>query len=114
MLLATPIVMGIAGNSPTLFGHRLWHETRVPLFKHSIDSRIIDSQWRQPARVSFGHGFLRRSVYELFAESVALHPPILPISSEVDYRQLGQLVADAGVKPIDEILSNYLNVWSFD
>ena len=30
-LLATPILAGVsAANSPTLFGHRLWHETRVP------------------------------------------------------------------------------------
>lgn len=81
--LVTPLVLAISANSPLVFGHRLWHESRIPLFKKSIDSRsdeIPESlRWQQPARVNFGHGWLRHGAYELFAEAVRLYPPLLPI-----------------------------------
>jgi len=110
LLLATPVVVGLSGNSPTLLGHRLWHETRIPLFKHSIDYRQTDSDWRQPSRVSFGHGFLRKSAFELFAETVALHPPLLPVSSTEDYLSQWR----SGVIPrLDELRLHQNSVWSW-
>ena len=78
--LVTPLGIALAANSPTLFGHQLWDETRIPLFKQSIDTRHIDRyQWNEPARVSFGHGWLREGAYELFSEAVQLYEPIMPI-----------------------------------
>ena len=78
--LMTPLALAIGANSPTLFGHSLWHETRVPLFKQSIDTRRIDRYgWNEPARVSCGNGWVRRSAFELFEESVRLYSPYLPI-----------------------------------
>lgn len=110
LLLATPIVLGIAGNSPTVFGHRLWHETRIPLFKHSIDCRHRDTEWRQPARVSLGQGYLRKSVYELFAESVAIHPPLLPVCSDDDYMTQWQ----GGTAPaLNELRMHQNTIWSW-
>ncbi|RLA57626.1 MAG: glutamate--cysteine ligase, partial [Gammaproteobacteria bacterium] len=48
--LMTPLAVAIGANSPTLFGHTLWHETRIPLFKQSIDTRHADRyRWREPA-----------------------------------------------------------------
>lgn len=77
--LITPLVLALSGNSPTFMGQCLWHETRIALFKQSIDNRIRTlTQWRQPARVSFGQGWVRKGAWELFAENVALYPPILP------------------------------------
>src|SRR6476469_8549310 len=35
----TAPVLAAAVNSPLLFGHRLWHETRLALFQHSADAR---------------------------------------------------------------------------
>jgi len=83
--IATAFVLAVSGNSPFFFGKRLWHETRVALFRQSTDDRwgAAADDWR-PARVSFGHGWARRSAHELFAESVALHEPILPQCSDVD------------------------------
>jgi gamma-glutamyl:cysteine ligase YbdK (ATP-grasp superfamily) len=81
--LITPLVLALAGNSPTFLGKRLWQETRIALFKQSIDNRIHSvTQWRQPARVSYGQGWLRQGAWELFSESVALYPPLLPLLSE--------------------------------
>jgi len=52
--IAAP-VLAAAVNSPFLFGHRLWQETRVALFQHSTDERTASQLARsQPTRVSFG------------------------------------------------------------
>lgn len=83
--LVTPIVLALAANSPGLFGHHLWDETRIALFKQAIDSRAPhEHSWRHPPRVYFGHGWLRGSAWELFAASAALFPPILPMVGEED------------------------------
>lgn len=84
MQLVTPLVVAMAANSPTLFGHRLWQETRIPLFKQSIDCRPEDSLNPIPARVNFGNNWIRESAYELFAESALLYRPILPDCSDED------------------------------
>lgn len=70
----TPLAVAIAGNSPTLFGHCLWQETRIPLFKQSIHTRVPDRySWHEPARVSFGQGWVRREASELFVAAVRLY-----------------------------------------
>ncbi len=77
--LTLPLVTAIGANSPIFLGNRVWDESRIALFKQSLDIRHRDQyQWQQPTRVNFGLGWLRQSVYELFAEAVALHSPILP------------------------------------
>ncbi len=83
--MATAVALAIGANSPTFLGHHLWDETRVALFRQSIDDRIEASEndWR-PARVSFGHGWARLGAEELFAESVAMHAPLLPLLSDED------------------------------
>jgi len=83
--LITPLVLALSGNSPFFLGHRLWHETRIGLFKQAVDSRDTVQQLNHlPARVSLGQGWVRQSIQELFAESVALYPPLLPICSTQD------------------------------
>lgn len=78
--LVTPLALAVAANSPTLFGHRLWQETRIPLFKQSIDTRIAHRySWREPARVAFGHGWCPADPASLFTEVVRLYEPLLPI-----------------------------------
>ena len=82
--LVTPIVLALVSNSPSLFGHHLWDETRIALFKQCIDSRSPNRRtWRHPPRVYFGNGWAR-SAWELFAASASLYPPILPLMSEED------------------------------
>ena len=68
----TAPVLAAAVNSPLLFGHRLWQETRLALFQHSTDARSATQQARShPTRVSFGDRWLDKSVLELFQEQVA-------------------------------------------
>jgi len=83
--LATAPALAVCGNSPLFLGHRLWQETRIALFKQAVDPRVPHGEdWRRPARVCFGHGYVRRDAYELFAETVALFPPLIPIVSGED------------------------------
>ncbi len=83
--LATAPILALSGNSPTFLGHRLWHETRVVLFKQTVDHRHHDTpDWSVPPRVDFGNGWIREGAYELFAEGVALYPPLLPICETED------------------------------
>jgi CBS domain-containing protein len=68
----TAPVLAAAVNSPLLFGHRLWQETRLALFQHSTDARSRAYQARSsPPRVGFGEGWLGGSVLELFREQIA-------------------------------------------
>ncbi|SHH94350.1 glutamate--cysteine ligase family protein [Ferrimonas marina] len=77
--LATPFVMALSGNAPLFLGRRLWQETRIALFKQSIDCRnLCDTPWDPPARVSFGKGYVRHSAIELFRQGTSLFPVILP------------------------------------
>ncbi len=100
--LTTPIVLALAANSPVFLGQRLWHETRIALFKQSIDNRIRAlTKWRQPARVSFGHGWVRDSAWELFAENVALYRPLMPYVSP-------------DKTPFDELCLHHGTVWSWN
>lgn len=74
----TAPVLAAAVNSPLLFGHRLWQETRVALFQHSTDARSRTQLARsQPTRVSFGDGWLKHSVVELFHDQICRFRPIM-------------------------------------
>ena len=75
--LSTPIALAIAGNSPLFCGHRLWEETRIAVFKQAVDMRDDRAPLRRPPRVGFGHGWVREGIYELLAESVYLHEPLI-------------------------------------
>lgn len=110
--LMTPIALALAGNSPIFCGHRLWEETRVALFKQSLDVRdLVETNWREPARVSFGYGWVRRGAYELFAESAALFPCILPICGDED----PIAIARAGEMPrLDELRLQQGTVWRWN
>lgn len=110
--LVTPLVLALGANSPLFFGQRLWHETRIALFKQSVDCRMEDPlSQRLPARVFFGHGWVRDDVYELFAENVYLFEPLMPIcSSESNHQK-----ALAGEVPsLDELRLHQGSVWSWN
>ncbi|WP_206485694.1 glutamate-cysteine ligase family protein [Thalassotalea sp. G2M2-11] len=84
--LTLPFVTAIGANSPIFLGKSLWDETRIALFKQALDIRLRGQfQWQQPTRVNFGQGWVRNSIWELFAEAVALYPPLLPIVKQAEH-----------------------------
>lgn len=110
--LVTPIVLAVAANSPYLLGKELWQETRIALFKQSVDSRDLNQhEWHQPPRVCFGQGWLHDGAYQLFAESVQLYPPLLPLMQQDD--PMAQ-VARGEVPPLHELRVHHGTVWSWN
>ncbi|WMS88913.1 glutamate-cysteine ligase family protein [Pleionea litopenaei] len=108
--LITPMVLALAANSPIFLGNILWNETRVALFKQSIDSRQRGQvEWRQPARVTFGHGWVRQNAWELFAEAVALYPPMFPIISDQPINCNG-----SALPPLEELCLHLGTIWPWN
>lgn len=110
--LATAVTLACAGNSPLFCGKRLWAETRVGLFRQAVDERPTTSgdDWR-PARVSFGHGWVRRGALELFEESVHQHAALLPVCSDEE----PLAVVEAGGTPtLAELRLHHGTVWRWN
>lgn len=81
----TAPILAVAANSPILLGQRLWHETRIALFQHSVDERSSTRQLRgHPPRVSFGNAWVKDSVLEIFREEIARFRVILTKHIEED------------------------------
>ena len=71
-------MLSIMTNSPLLLGRELWSETRIALFQQSIDLRNVSHISReQKARVSFGTGWVKDSILELFTDDISRYPPIV-------------------------------------
>ncbi|NWF25473.1 glutamate--cysteine ligase [Streptomyces sp. PKU-EA00015] len=81
------VQVGLAANSPFLFGKELWRETRIPLFEQATDTRPeeIKVQGVRP-RVWFGERWIN-SVFDLFEENVRYFPALLPVCDEEDPRE---------------------------
>ncbi|MCP4596666.1 glutamate-cysteine ligase family protein [Neptuniibacter sp.] len=110
--LVTPVVLALAANSPFMLGHKLWHETRIPLFRQAIDGRSHDECDRGlPSRVDFGNGWVREGAYELFAESVRLYEPILPVVSEED---VASLIKQGKTPKLNELCLHTGTVWPWN
>jgi CBS domain-containing protein len=82
--IAAPL-LAIGAGSPLLFDRRLWRETRIALFRQSVDARSAALRARGGrARVSFGDAWIRESILELFRDDVARHRPLVVNDAEND------------------------------
>jgi len=80
-------VLGVCCNSPLLLGRELWSETRIALFRQSIDTRNLSQALKdQQPRVSFGTNWATGSVADIYKENISKYKIIL--SSEIDERSL--------------------------
>lgn len=79
MILSGPL-LALSANSPFLFGHSLWHETRVPLFEQAVDCG--SDQHAQGRRVGFGEGYLGSDPTDYFADNARRYPVLLPLCSD--------------------------------
>ncbi|NOZ09879.1 MAG: glutamate--cysteine ligase [Gammaproteobacteria bacterium] len=82
-VIASAPMVALSANSPYLFGKDLWDETRIPLFEQSVNTQLPTAiGCDAPRRVTFGSGYLRHSVLELFKENLAHYPVLLPDTQE--------------------------------
>lgn len=71
-------VLSVCTNSPLLLGRELWSETRIALFKQSIDTRSSSRALRdQQARVTIGKQWASGTAVDIFKNDVALYNVIM-------------------------------------
>lgn len=110
--LATPMALAVGANSPFLMEHSLWDETRIALFKQSVDTRGANNhEWRRAARVPFGHGWVREGAFELFAEACHLYPIIIPACGDED--AIG-IANGGGIPELLELRLQQGTIWNWN
>ena len=96
-LVAAAPVLAAAGNTPYIFGHDLWAESRIPLFEQSVEVGGFADSARGPIRrVTFGTGYLHASIGELFTENLEHFPVLLPVALDEPPDQLAHLAFHNG------------------
>lgn len=109
--LATPLALAVSANSPYFLGHSLWDETRIALFKQAVDTRRHQHEWRRMARVPFGHGWVRKDAFELFAESCYLYPILIPVCGDADDLAV---VQEGGTPELAELRLQQGTIWNWN
>ena len=95
-------VLAVMTNSPMLLGKELWSETRIALFRQSIDLRTTSHLLReQKPRVSFGHDWVKDSIVELFTDDISRYSPL--VTADFTENAIDQL--KSGIKPKLEALN---------
>jgi len=91
MIASAPMV-AVSANSPWLFGHDLWSETRIPLFEQSVEVGGFAGASHGPMRrVTFGSGYVRKSIFECFVENEQHYPLLLPMQFHDGLEQMSHV-----------------------
>jgi len=85
-VLAAPMV-AVSANSPFLFGHDLWEESRIPLFEQAFS--VGGPCFRQ--RATFGLNYVEDSVLECFRANLGRFPVLLAQVMDEPPEQLAHL-----------------------
>jgi len=108
--LATGVALAASTNSPTFLGHRLWHETRIALFKQAVDPRTAEQERHGRApRVDFGEAWLEGSALSLY-EQAAIHDVVLPVCGQESLSAMGS----AAAPKLEEMRLHQGTVWSWN
>jgi len=58
-LIASVVLVGFGANSPLVLGKRAWHESRIPIFEQSVDTRAKKRRDNgDEKRVHFAHDYI--------------------------------------------------------
>lgn len=91
-IIASAPLVAVTANSPYLFGHDLWDETRVPLFEQSVSVGGLAGASHGPLRrVTFGSGYARESLMECFTENARHYPVMLPMHFRDGLEQMARV-----------------------
>lgn len=71
-VVASAATVSVAANASLLFGKRLWHDTRIPVFEQAVDTG------HPLRRVSFGNAYADGDFLKLLEETVCDYPALLP------------------------------------
>ena len=99
-MIAGPVLSACA-NSPLLFGNELWAETRIALFKQSLDTRSSQKFLRSKLpRVYFGNKWLEKSPAELWKKDLTRFP--LLVTSD-DFQDAKEVLKNGGIPDLRAI-----------
>jgi hypothetical protein len=88
-VICSAVTVAVGANSPYLFGKHLWEETRIPLFEQAVEVGGYGGADHGPIRrVSFGNGYVKESLEELFIENFEHFPILLPANLTVNNAKL--------------------------
>lgn len=90
-------MVAVSANSPLLFGHDLWEETRIPLFEQAVAASDGSEQ-----RVSLGRDYCQRSLFELFSDNRDHYQVLIP-----DLR-------DGGLASLDHLRFHNGTIWRWN
>lgn len=91
-IIASAPMVAVSANSPFLFGKNVWEETRIPLFEQAVEVGGLGGAAFGPLkRVSFGSGYARDSVMEVFTENMEHFPVLLPVAFDSPADKLDHL-----------------------
>jgi len=91
-IIASAPMVAVAANSPFLFGHDLWDETRIPLFEQAVAVGGLAGASHGPLRrVTFGSGYMRESILECFIENEQHYPVLLPVVYQDGLEQMAHV-----------------------
>ena len=77
-LWSSMLVLAATANSPLVLGKCCWQESRIGIFKQSVDTRNPQEiRDHIVPRVHFGKGYVQ-SLLELFEDNAAYYSPIMP------------------------------------
>ena len=76
IMLSAPMVAATA-NSPYLFGHELWDETRIPLFEQAVECGELAHR-----RVTFGDRYNEHNMLDIFIDNIRDYPVLVPNLSD--------------------------------
>jgi Glutamate-cysteine ligase family 2(GCS2) len=105
------VQVALAANSPFLLGRALWHETRIPLFEQSTDTRSpeLRNQGVRP-RVWFGERWIT-SIFDLFEENARYFSPLLPQTQNEDPLAV---LAGGGAPSLSELRLHNSTIWRWN
>ena len=110
--IATAPVARRLGQLAAVPGSPAWEETRVALFRQAVDERIAaaEEDWR-PARVSFGHGWVREARSSCSPRALRSIPRCCRWS---DQRTRPPTSAARGVPALEELRLHHGTVWRWN
>jgi CBS domain-containing protein/gamma-glutamyl:cysteine ligase YbdK (ATP-grasp superfamily) len=109
--LSAPL-LAAAVNSPLLFQKRLWKETRLALFQHSVDERNpMEVQRFRPTRTMFGEDWIHESILEIYKENVARFRTLLTSDPE---EHPGNALAEGRIPRLSALAIHNGTVWRWN
>jgi gamma-glutamyl:cysteine ligase YbdK (ATP-grasp superfamily) len=72
--IVSAAMVAVGANSPFFMQHRLWEETRIPIFEQAVAVGASDYS----RRVTFGIRYAERSITECFTANLERYPVLLP------------------------------------